>query len=669
MAAIDDWNKYAQSAQENLERVRGDVRQKINDPNTSTADRDKAIIDLETQEHYVNWVREQNAQIQQTGVIPSTMSIDSWSAGSGIWQDGQGKYRPARFINEPVAGNQQRIGTTYTQNVADLDGNVISFRAQVTNTPSSSAVNFFRIKKVEYNQQNGYLSSFSMIAWDNEWYNNWKWQFGTTDSYREQTVPSSWSSFSNYACISGCLTSEGTTPPVHTSFNDLCGVGDWDLVTLPSFNRLFKIVGESEITGGSVDPENPWDFFNDNINPDIDPDNSIFPNGYDPVPDKPDPDKPDYPGDVENGGDNIEPNDTTGIGGSFGFLTQYALRGADIENIGRELWAGFEGSTQHDIDQYLLNFKYHVDPTTGSMNMADVLDFFISLKMYPFPIGNVHTLTGAGHNMYFGSGVKPIVLDNIIHTMDSYSGTLSAGTVSVPFWFGDFRDYQCEIALYLPYCGTVQLNPGDVMGGTLECFYEIDFCTGGCTAYCYCTTWDGLKFPVASVPGQIGADVPMSATNAGRVASRIMADRINLVETLISPLKHGMSGIGGIMSGNIGASLRSGWNAFIQSGIDYEKNKTEQMDRGAIDTPVLGSGGGFTAFKNPATAYVQVRSPFYPDVSEIYPDAVGDPAAAAVTIGDCSGFCQFVNVDVSGITTDAGDQQAIRAALANGVYI
>lgn len=668
MAAIDDWNKYAQSAQENLERVRGDVRQKINDPNTSTADRDKAIIDLETQEHYVAWVQEQNAQIQQTGVVPSTMSIDSWSAGSGIWQDGQGKYRPARFINEPVAGNQQRIGTTYTQNVADLDGNVISFRAQVTNTPSSSAVNFFRIKKVEYNPQTGYLSTFSMLAWDNEWYNQWKWQFGTADSYKEQTVPSSWSSFSNYACISGCLTTVGVNPPVHTAFNDLCGVGDWDLVNPVSFNRLFSIVGEAEITGGDVDPENPWDFFNDNINPDIDPDNSIFPNGYDPVPDKPDPDKPDYPGDVENGGDNIEPNDTTGIGGSFGFLTQYALRGADIENIGRLLWAGFDPNDP-GIDSYLQNFVYLVSTDTGSVNMADILEFFVSLKMYPFPLGNVHTLTAAGHNLYIGAGTVPLAMTNIIHTMDSYSGTLSAGSVSVPFWFGDFRDYQCEITLYLPYCGTVQLNPGDVMGGTLECMYEIDFCTGGCTAYCYCTTWDGLKFPVASVPGQIGADVPMSATNAGRVASRVIGDRITAVENMLSTVKYATTGIGAMMQGNFAGAVRSGISAFIDPAIADQKQLAGMGERGAISAPVLGSGGGFTAFKNPATAYVQVRSPFYPDVSEIYPDAVGDPAAAAVTIGDCSGFCQFVNVDVSGITTDAGDQQAIRAALANGVYI
>jgi hypothetical protein len=418
---------------------------------------------------------------------------------------------------------------------------------------------------------------------------------------------------------------------------------------------------------GDIDTANPWDYYNNDILPDVDPDNAAFPDGYSPIPEKPDPEKPELPGDVENSGDDIEPNDTTGIGAGFGFMTQYALRGSDITELGKMLWNGFDPNDP-DIDEYIRNFVYEIDPTTGSVNFADIMDFFVSLKCYPMPLGNVHTLSAHGHALHIGSGVKPLTMTNIIHTMDSYSGTIDAGECTIPFWFGDYRDYSLQIAAYLPYCGTAELNPADVLGGRLHCFYEIDFCTGACTAFIYCTTWDGKTFPVVALPGQMGADIPVTATNAGRIASRILGDRINAAENMLGVLKFGATGVGAIASGNFAGAVRSGISAFLDPAISEQKQLATIGERGAIAAPVLSSGGGFTSFKNPATAYIQVRSPFYA-VPENYKNAVGDPASKQVKIGDCSGFCQFINVDVSGITTDAADQTAIRQALETGIFI
>jgi hypothetical protein len=270
--------------------------------------------------------------------------------------------------------------------------------------------------------------------------------------------------------------------------------------------------------------------------------------------------------------------------------------------------------------------------------------------------------------MHIGAGTEPLVFTNNIHTMDSFEGIVDAGELSVPFWYGDFRDYQTQITLYLPYCGTAELNPVDVMGSTLECFYEVDFCTGSCTGYVWCTTWDGARYCVASLPGQLGADVPMSASNAGRVASRIMGDRITFTENLVSILRHGAGFAGAAASGNVGSAIDRAFSAFITPTIAEEKRLNDELGKGAISAPVLGSGGGFAAYKNPSTAYIQVRSAFYPDVTN-YPDTVGNPASETVTIRDCSGFCRFVNVDVTSITADIREQTAIRQALENGVIL
>lgn len=377
--------------------------------------------------------------------------------------------------------------------------------------------------------------------------------------------------------------------------------------------------------------------------------------------------EPEPPGGDEHGGDDITLPSIDGLGGTFGFITQYALRGSQLQELGNKLWSGFNSSNP-DIDDYLQNFVYRVDLNTGSVNMSDIMEFFVSLRAYPLPLGNLTTVTAAGNDFYIGSGAEPLAFTSTLHTADCLLAEIDAGSVSIPFWFGDYRDYQTEITLYVPYCGTAELNAADIMGGTLTATYVVDLSTGSCTAYVMCDTYDGHTYPVAILPGQLGVDIPITASNAGRVGARLLGDRINVAENLLGVAKNGITGIGAIMSGNFAGAMRSGVQAFIDPAINEQKMLSGMGERGAIAAPMLSGGRGLAAFKNPATAYIQVRSPFYA-VPSNFPDAVGDPAAVSVRIGDCSGFCQFVNVDVSGIATDADDQRAIRAALESGVII
>ena len=384
---------------------------------------------------------------------------------------------------------------------------------------------------------------------------------------------------------------------------------------------------------------------------------------YDPTPPTPPRPEPVAPGDKETDGDDADMNDPGAIGSGFGFTTMYGIRASHLSEIGAKLWSGFS-----DVTDYINNFVFAVDPTTGSVNLSDIMQFFISLRAYPCPLSAMASTSAGGTDMYIGSGAAPLSLTTPFSIVDSYIGHIDAGSVDIPFWYGDYRDYALEIICYLPYCGTVQLNAGDVIGGTLSAYYTVDFCSGACMAYVLCTTWEDKTILVGSLPGQLGADIPMTATNAGQVMARMYGDRINVAENLLGAAKNGATGIGAIMSGNIAGAIRSGISAFIDPAIANEKQLAEMGSRSAIAAPMLSGGRGLAAFGTSKTAYVQIRSPYYTEPSN-YDHVVGTPAASAVRIGDCTGFCQFVNVDVSGITTDADDQNAIRAALESGVFI
>ena len=145
-------------------------------------------------------------------------------------------------------------------------------------------------------------------------------------------------------------------------------------------------------------------------------------------------------------------------------------------------------------------------------------------------------------------------------------------------------------------------------------------------------------------------------------------DRIDAAENILGIAKSAVTGIGAGLSGNITGAIRQGIGTFFDPAINAEKLNAKMGSRGAIAAPMLSAGRGLSAFGGSTTVYLQIRSPIYA-IPDNFDAAVGQLSTKSVTIGSCSGFCQFVNVDVSGITTDADDQQAIRRALETGVII
>lgn len=587
--------------------------------------------DLAKQQLFQGWLENQISEINRTGEVPETVNMDLTSGGSGWYQlDGVSRFGTYTWKGVPSWTSEIPAGTNYSFAIAQ------DFKLDFRLNPVSSGYYHTTVAN-RFVPDGGIQGDFGFMS----------------------TLPCmpSITSYPSYAVDIYHLSATVQYQPrnfisTNTYYpNDYMESGGW------IFAGGFTFTNE-----GRDGLENPWDYYNDNLLPVLDPNNAVMPE-YSPYPVKPDPEPPEIGGDEEHTGDDIEMNDPTGIGGGFGFVTQYALSGGQLAQLGMKLFRGFT-----DLNDYINNFEFRVDTNTGSVNFADIMNFFVSLKVYPFPLGNIASLSGAGTDMYIGSGAVPITFGTNLHTMDEFVGVLECGTLSLPFWYGDFRDYDLSVVLYLPYCGTAVLNPCDVLGGTLTCKYYVDFCTGACMAYCLCDTWDGKKMIVASLPGQLGADVPLTATNAGNIMARMYGDRINFAENILTGVKSAGSGIGSFAMGNYAGAVRSALDVFFGMEMSEQKTLSEIGQRGSISAPMLSGGRGMASFGSPTSCYVQVRSRKYP-TPENYPDSVGNPASSTVAIEDCTGFCQFINVDVSGIVTDAADQSAIRQALAAGVYV
>lgn len=377
----------------------------------------------------------------------------------------------------------------------------------------------------------------------------------------------------------------------------------------------------------------------------------------------------------ENTGDNIYRPTTISIGGTNGFVTQYALRASQVRELGQILWTSIFDS------DYWKNYMFSLALDTGSFSLASLLSFFVSLRAYPFSMVNVPSYDNFGSKMYVGTGIKSLDFATQLHVINQYCDYLRGGwrVVWSDNFFGDWRDYvNAEYVLYVPYCGTMQLNPGDVVGNMITLQYAIDFATGGCIAYVDVDTQDGHHFCIGSIAGQIGADVPLTATAAGEVAARFIGDAVHVAGLVGQDMSNAIGTAVGVASGNpqgikpsitgalsgIGGIGGFGVGVGITAGADLAP---KLLTRGAVSAPMMSGGRGFASFGAPQTPYIQIRRGIYPTIRGLESIA-GSMSAGTYRVGDLSGFVQG-DVKTDSLTCPENEKRQIRALLNSGIYV
>lgn len=387
-------------------------------------------------------------------------------------------------------------------------------------------------------------------------------------------------------------------------------------------------------------------------------------------------DKPEYipsGGEAENTGESIIRPSTLGVGGTNGFITQYALDASQVAEIGRLLWLNFTNA------DYYKNFLFTLS-TTGTINISELLNYFISLRVYPFSLLNVPSYDAAGNDMYIGAGFVPLHFTDPIHTINNYADYIDAGTCYIPRHYNDFRDFvDTEVMLFLPYCGTMRLNAADVVGGTLHVQYAIDFASGGVNAYVDLTTHDGYQYPIGVMSGCVGADIPLTASNATQIAARIASGALNFANIFEdaekSSINNGLGIAAGALTGNVPGIVGGAVNEaylYVDTANKVAQTALNAPQAKATAMPMMAGGRGFGAFGQPTTAYVQIRRGLYAEgktPSSTWVNTFAHATDKPITVGSCKGFTQFSNVDVSGLSCTSDERSQIKALLESGVYI
>lgn len=193
---------------------------------------------------------------------------------------------------------------------------------------------------------------------------------------------------------------------------------------------------------------------------------------------------------------------------------RYALTKQNVEDLGSELW-----QISSDIINNIQNdewYKYTAD-VMDTFLVTDPLSCIVSLQKYPLTIPE----QSGPVNIKLGKAETSISANITKATAKTYYFT----PVPIRPRFGNsFMDYEpyTHFELYVPFCGTTELDPRDILGRTLSVNLVVDFNTGTCVAY---VRSDSLV--IETINGSLAIDIPVTGVDSTTIASNITQGIIN----------------------------------------------------------------------------------------------------------------------------------------------
>lgn len=441
--------------------------------------------------------------------------------------------------------------------------------------------------------------------------------------------------------------------------------------------------------------------------------------GYNINDDEYDPETPPTPGDVppdepqdlpHDEGEPTSDQDDRTLTAPTCFLTQYAMGYSQLQTVGVNLWQSW---LTPNLETWK-NFFFAFAQDTGTLDIGAALNFIISLRVFPFNLAGLTTnYISPTDGVYMGTGHTNFCPNTSnLFRLNTVIGYLDCGTCEVipETPYNDFRDmYNCSVLCFLPYCGTVELTPAEVIGRTLHVKYHIDFQSGACTALVK-LVGDKGEYTVASKSGQIGFTLPVTATNAGQLSAQFAKDATQTMGTIggfffksghaladnlssltgafiskpkaINTDSNGNKSLSTFSNNTFETSTKIG-EAGFNTGLSLANQALDMLSRSGIDVPAISGGMGAESMMQPDCCFVQIRRGKYAKPVN-YPHSQGYINGSSNTISyyrgmytgtptypnsNNKGLCKFTGVDSTGLTCHEDERAEIIALLESGVYL
>ena len=267
----------------------------------------------------------------------------------------------------------------------------------------------------------------------------------------------------------------------------------------------------------------------------------------------------------------------------------------------------------------------------------------------------------------------------------------------VPAKFNNYLDFMANYKLYLPYYGYIDIDANDIVGGTIQVFYNINLSTGVTmiTVACNNARTNNAETKYYSVSCSVGEDIPFGA-------DMLANDALMWAQTIGKAAQFALTYGGGAMSATAMQNMNmdvSGVASAVDNGqrpsSDTANEQTASMRKGNSNNQQMLNNGnamqkagelaGMVSGPVPSTTrsnggnaetgsldelhpYLLITRPVNVEPAD-YEDYVGLPSSKAVALSTCSGFTQVAAIKPQSMTDAPKYFNEIISLLQAGVYL
>lgn len=353
---------------------------------------------------------------------------------------------------------------------------------------------------------------------------------------------------------------------------------------------------------------------------------------------------------------------------------RYVLNDAAVEQLCRDLWKISDDLIHTDPNE---DFKDYDQLMLDNFLVNSPIDVIVSLDKYPIsdiPTGTTSEPIKYGKATGAALG-KPLTVNTIFFNF--------SGVDIYPKFGRSFLDYSpyTTYELYIPFCGVIQIDAGDIMDHTLSVQMVMDLSTGAVTAYVMA---DNLCIETAN--GMAALNIPVSGIDSITLNAQINNALINAKSAQMQARSTGT------LTGRIGGGLKSvkeslnPKTATMQKATDtWAANLADyELTHQQLNPHKIGSASAACSWSLELTCRLMIYypegdaidssggvSPSSPKLADLtlYGHTTGFSCISSGAVSNYHGFT-VGNIDTSSISgATEQERDMIKSLFARGVYL
>ena len=281
------------------------------------------------------------------------------------------------------------------------------------------------------------------------------------------------------------------------------------------------------------------------------------------------------------------------------------------------------------------------------------INFVVDCFYVPFDVSSFITqasttqLPFGSYNADINGNLKKVTHNNTLLTIaDFYFDSA----------YNDFRDYDYNYYLYLPYIGISVIDVEQFLNKNIQIKAFFDIRTGNIKYYIFAN-----QKMIKAFEGNIRVAMPLTGSDKAAQASQY----INGAESVLGGAFNTGFNIGGAVASG-GASLATGMGG-IGNGISSIINGSIELSK-AAPKQISGNHSPSTAIKDTIYPYLIIERPSYSTDSSVIRNQFNKPDYNYRIVENCSGFVKFADFNLVS-DCNADEYNEIIKLLTIGIYV